>query len=73
MTTALLEQKQRSDLWAGSVIDCDVHANVPRLDALFPHMDPVWVEGIVEREWRGPLGPPFFFNGMSVGDVIRVS
>jgi predicted TIM-barrel fold metal-dependent hydrolase len=57
LTTALLENTQRSALWSGALIDCDVHATVPRLDVLFPHMDPVWVEGIIEREWRGPVGP----------------
>jgi uncharacterized protein len=56
MTTALLEDTTRSALWTGAVIDADVHAVVPRIDALFPHLDPVWVEGIRERGWKGPIG-----------------
>lgn len=43
--------------WTGSVIDCDVHANVPSLDALLPYLDPVWVEASRERGWHGPTGP----------------
>jgi predicted TIM-barrel fold metal-dependent hydrolase len=41
--------------WTGPVIDCDVHANVPSLEALFPHMSPLWVEFTRERGWKGPV------------------
>lgn len=54
MTTALLEQKNREDIWTGSVIDVDVHANVPNIEALFPHLSELWVDWIQERNWRGP-------------------
>ncbi|MGY3567714.1 amidohydrolase family protein [Sinomonas sp. RB5] len=57
MTTALLSGTARSALWSGSVIDCDVHANVPSIETLFDYMDPVWVQGTIERGWHGPIGP----------------
>ncbi len=41
--------------WTGPVIDCDVHANVPSLDALFPFQDRLWVEFARERGWKGPV------------------
>ena len=56
MTTALLEDRTRDQFWAGPVIDCDVHACVPSLEALFPYQDPVWVEAARERGYRGPPG-----------------
>jgi predicted TIM-barrel fold metal-dependent hydrolase len=56
VTTALLEDKTRQELWTGAVIDCDVHANIPSLDALFPYMDAVWVQWMRERGWLGPAG-----------------
>jgi predicted TIM-barrel fold metal-dependent hydrolase len=46
----------REELWSGAIIDCDVHATVPSLQALFPYMDPSWVEWIKERQWSGPSG-----------------
>jgi predicted TIM-barrel fold metal-dependent hydrolase len=56
MTTALLEDRTRDQIWSGAVIDCDVHANVPSLDALFPYQDKVWVDAARERGFRGPSG-----------------
>ena len=56
MTTSLLEDRTRDQLWSGPVIDCDVHACVPSLEALFPYQDPVWVEAARERGYRGPPG-----------------
>lgn len=56
MTTALLEDRTRDQLWSGSVIDCDVHANVPAVEALFEFQEEVWVEATKERGWRGPVG-----------------
>jgi predicted TIM-barrel fold metal-dependent hydrolase len=56
MTTALLEDKTRDQVWSGAVIDCDVHANVPSLDALFPYQDKVWMDAARERGYRGPTG-----------------
>lgn len=57
MTTALLENITRRSLWDGPVIDVDVHANVPSLDALFPYMSSMWVDWCIEREWLGPTAP----------------
>jgi predicted TIM-barrel fold metal-dependent hydrolase len=37
------------------VIDCDVHANVPSLETLFPYLDPMWVDYMRERGWSGPV------------------
>lgn len=54
MTTALLEQTTREEVFTGSVIDVDVHANVPNIEALFPHLSELWVDWIQERNWRGP-------------------
>lgn len=42
--------------WDGPVVDCDVHAHVPGIDALFPYLAPVWREFIEERGWRAPVG-----------------
>ncbi len=49
MTTALLERTTRDALWTGSVIDVDVHAYVPSIEALFPYMEGIWVDWITER------------------------
>jgi predicted TIM-barrel fold metal-dependent hydrolase len=54
MTTALLEQTTRDAVWSGSIIDADVHANVPDIQALFPYLSELWVDWIRERNWRGP-------------------
>jgi predicted TIM-barrel fold metal-dependent hydrolase len=40
----------RSNLWSGAVIDADVHAVVPSVEALFPYLDLVWVERFKERD-----------------------
>lgn len=36
------------------MIDCDVHANVPELSALFPYLDQVWIDWARERQYGGP-------------------
>lgn len=36
------------------VIDCDVHAEVPRVEALFPYLPPYWVEHIQQSVFKGP-------------------
>ena len=56
MTTALLENTTREAVWAGPVIDCDVHANVPSLEALFPYLSRHWIAWCTERGWHGPVG-----------------
>jgi predicted TIM-barrel fold metal-dependent hydrolase len=56
MTTALLEGTTRDALWTGTIIDADIHANVPSLDALKPYLPEVWVDWADERGYRGPRG-----------------
>ena len=65
MTTALLEQTTRQQLWTGSVIDVDVHANVPNIEALLPYLDELWVDWIEERAWRGTIMPNHHYPAMS--------
>lgn len=40
--------------WKGPIIDADVHAVVPSIEALYPYLDPVWHQYIDERKWAGP-------------------
>jgi uncharacterized protein len=54
MNQDLVDIETRAAVWPGNVIDCDVHANVPSLDALFKYQDAVWVEAARERGWKGP-------------------
>ena len=49
-----LAEKSRQDIWTGPVVDCDVHAVVPSLSALFPYMESVWVNWAKERGYMGP-------------------
>ncbi len=44
------------DYWAGSVIDCDVHAVPESLEALGPYLDSVWWRFLAGRGWGGPIG-----------------
>lgn len=53
-TPTLLAGKTRSEVWAGPIVDADVHANVPGLEALEAYLDPVWRQFAEERGWRGP-------------------
>jgi uncharacterized protein len=34
-------------------IDCDVHPQVPKFEALFPHLDPYWRDSFIERGIEG--------------------
>jgi predicted TIM-barrel fold metal-dependent hydrolase len=54
--TAVLEAGVRDAVWAGAVIDVDVHANVPSLQALYPYLDQLWIDWCEERGWKGPSG-----------------
>jgi predicted TIM-barrel fold metal-dependent hydrolase len=36
------------------VIDCDVHAEVPRVETLFPYLPSYWVEHIQQSVFKGP-------------------
>jgi predicted TIM-barrel fold metal-dependent hydrolase len=51
---ALLGEKARTEVWSGPIVDSDVHAVVPSLDALYPYLDDVWKQHIRERGWNGP-------------------
>ena len=42
--------------WSGPIIDCDVHAAVPSLEALHPYQSPMWLQWARERGWKGPVG-----------------
>jgi predicted TIM-barrel fold metal-dependent hydrolase len=55
MPTTVLKRAGGAHTWAGAVIDCDVHANVPSLDALFKYQASHWVEFARERGWKGPV------------------
>lgn len=55
MTTALLEDIDRDAIWTGSIIDVDVHANVPNIQTLYPYLNELWVDWIEERGWKGPM------------------
>jgi hypothetical protein len=54
MVTALIDKADRDAVWKGPIIDVDVHANVPSVESLFPYMDDLWVDWILERGWKGP-------------------
>jgi uncharacterized protein len=41
------------------VIDCDVHNDVPRTEALFPYLPPYWVEHITNTLFKGPTEPVY--------------
>jgi uncharacterized protein len=53
VATELLDAGLRQK-WDDSIIDVDVHAVVPSVEALFPYLDDVWVNHIRERGWAGP-------------------
>jgi len=56
VTSALLEDKTRNQIWGGPIIDCDVHVNVPSLETLFTYQDDLWIQWAKERGYRGPRG-----------------
>jgi predicted TIM-barrel fold metal-dependent hydrolase len=45
-----------------SVIDCDIHVNVPKVEALFPYLPPYWVEHITHTVFKGPTDYPYPAN-----------
>jgi len=66
MTTATLPlTTSRQELWTGPVIDVDVHANVPSIEALYPYMDGIWVDWAVERAYKGPSAAATHYPPMS--------
>ncbi len=44
---------------AQSVIDCDIHNDIPRVDALFPYLPEYWVEHITNTLFKGPTEGPY--------------
>ncbi|MCC6179670.1 MAG: amidohydrolase [Chloroflexi bacterium] len=38
-----------------ALIDCDVHNEVPKVQALFPYLPPYWVEHINQTLFKGPV------------------
>lgn len=49
-----LSAGRRAEVWDGAVIDVDVHAVVPSVEALFPYLGDLWVAHVRERGWAGP-------------------
>lgn len=45
-----------------TVIDCDIHVNVPTVEALFPYLPPYWVEHITQSVFKGPTDSPYPAN-----------
>jgi predicted TIM-barrel fold metal-dependent hydrolase len=41
------------------VVDCDVHAVVPAVEALFPYLDDLWREYITQSGFKGPVDTPY--------------
>jgi predicted TIM-barrel fold metal-dependent hydrolase len=41
------------------MIDCDVHNEVPRPEALFPYLPEYWIEHITNTLFKGPTEPPY--------------
>ena len=39
---------------APSLIDCDLHCEVPRVDALYPHLPAHWIEHVQNTLFKGP-------------------
>jgi predicted TIM-barrel fold metal-dependent hydrolase len=43
------------EVWTEDVVDADVHAVVPDIDALLPYIEPVWQQYIGERAFDAPM------------------
>src|ERR1700733_1089378 len=56
MTALERHTSGRATTWAGSMIDTDVHVQIPALSTLFPYMDQMWIDWCDERKWKG--SPP---------------
>ena len=42
-----------------AVIDCDVHVDVPKVEALFPYLPRHWVEHVQQTVFKGPTDYPY--------------
>src|SRR5919198_6022256 len=40
-----------------AVVDCDIHNEVPRTEALFPYLPEYWIEHITNTLFKGPTEP----------------
>ena len=45
--------------YSGSIIDSDVHNEVPTAQALFPYLPPYWVEHLTNTLFKGPTEPAY--------------
>jgi predicted TIM-barrel fold metal-dependent hydrolase len=54
-TIPLLGDRPRHEVWPGSLIDVDIHAEVPAVEALFPYLAEVWHQHFRERGFAGPV------------------
>ena len=45
-----------------TVIDCDIHVNVPSVETLFPYLPAYWVEHIEQSVFKGPTDYPYPAN-----------
>jgi predicted TIM-barrel fold metal-dependent hydrolase len=43
-----------SDATAQAIVDCDLHCEVPRVEALFPYLPDYWIEHIRNTLFKGP-------------------
>jgi predicted TIM-barrel fold metal-dependent hydrolase len=41
------------------MIDCDVHNDVPRMEALFPYLPEYWIEHMTNTLFKGPTEAPY--------------
>jgi predicted TIM-barrel fold metal-dependent hydrolase len=57
---SLQREQGRSEVWPGPVIDADLHAVVPSVQALYPYLDPVWIHHCEDRGWLGPTTAVFY-------------
>jgi predicted TIM-barrel fold metal-dependent hydrolase len=49
------------------VIDADLHNAVPKIDALFPYLAPVWVEYVQQSAFKGPADTSYPKGAPSTG------
>jgi hypothetical protein len=45
-----------------TLIDCDIHVNIPGVEALFPYLPAHWVEHINQTVFKGPTDSPYPAN-----------
>jgi predicted TIM-barrel fold metal-dependent hydrolase len=41
---------------SAGLIDADVHAAIPSVEAILPYMEPEWADWLVRQRWTGPTG-----------------